>query len=162
MTDHGLSNMGSSHPKQHIPKGKSLHEALWAKNEGNHTPIRSVTESVDNCEEGPGVAQNLVFRFNHSALLILKANDQLLWNSNNKFLKMLPWGRVLWRSCICIKYPTYSSRPLSKILPLWRDLWSRDKIISSCFGRFVWMAISFNNGVWFDALRKCCSCLAQS
>lgn len=40
--------------------------------------IHSTTALVNNCGEGLGLSQNLEFCFKQSALLILKANTQLL------------------------------------------------------------------------------------
>lgn len=102
-------------------------------------PIHSTTALVNNCGEGSGLSQNLEFCFKQSALLILKANTQLLWNRNNKFLTMWACGRVTWGSCVCVSYPTHSSYKdwLSKILWLWRGVRLRVKIISGFLRLFV-------------------------
>jgi len=75
MTDNGFNNMDSSQPKQCIPKGKSLHEALQAMNTRQYDrQLHPLTAA----RKGPGVDQNLVVRFKHSARVILKAKGQLL------------------------------------------------------------------------------------
>lgn len=82
--------MDSGYLKGYIPKRRCGYMKVCRQQTKEVLkPIHSTTALVNNRGEGSGLSQNLEFCFKQSALLILKANTQLLCNRNNTSLKML-------------------------------------------------------------------------